>query len=78
MVTVWVTTFTIPGTSVWHCHILEHEDMMMTTTSPIGNPVVSDGMMRPIHIQANMPQTQLPWVGTLNNLNRLVTVQSGF
>ena len=78
MVTVWVATFTIPGNSVWHCHILSHEDMMMTTTSAIGNPVVSDGMMRPIHIQANMPQTQLPVVGNLSNLNNLVTVQKGF
>ena len=78
MVTVWVATFTIPGNSVWHCHILEHEDMMMTTTSPIGNPVVSDGMMRPIHIQANMPQTQLPMVDNLNNLTTLVKVHAGF
>jgi spore coat protein A len=78
MVTVWVATFNIPGNSVWHCHILSHEDMMMTTTSPTGLPVVSDGMMRPTHIQANMPQTQLPVVGTLSNLNKLVTVQKGF
>jgi spore coat protein A len=78
MVTVWVATFTIPGNSVWHCHILSHEDMMMTTTSDIGNPVVSDGMMRPIHIQANMPQTQLPVVDNLNNLTTLVKVRAGF
>jgi len=80
MVTVWVATFTIPGNSVWHCHILEHEDMMMTVPNPAeGLPdVVSDGMMRPIHIQANMPQTQLPIVGNLANLNKLVTVRSGF
>ncbi len=78
MVTVWVATFTVPGNSVWHCHILEHEDMMMTTTSPEGNPVDSDGMMRPLHIQANLPQTQLPLVGNLSNLNRLVKVQAGF
>ncbi len=78
MVTVWVGTFTIAGNSVWHCHILEHEDMMMTTTSPAGNPVDSDGMMRPIHIQANLPQTQLPVVGSVANLNKLVTVRAGF
>jgi len=80
MLTVWVATFTIPGDSVWHCHILSHEDMMMTVPNPTaGLPdVVSDGMMRPIHIQANMPQTQLPVVGTLSNLNRLVAVQAGF
>jgi len=80
MVTVWVGTFTIPGNSVWHCHILEHEDMMMAVPNPTeGLPdVVSDGMMRPIHIQAKMPQNQLPIVGNLANLNRLVTVRSGF
>ena len=80
MVTVWVATFTIPGNSVWHCHILEHEDMMMTVDNPTPGlpPVVSDGMMRPIHIQKHMPQTQLPMVRNLHNLTLLVKVQAGF
>jgi spore coat protein A len=78
MVTVYVGTYTIAGDSVWHCHILSHEDMMMTTTSDIGLPVVSDGMMRPLSIRANTPQTQLPVIGTLNNLTSLVQVQAGF
>ena len=77
MVTVYVGTYTIPGDSVWHCHILSHEDMMMTTTSDIGNPVVSDGMMRPMSIRANTPQKQLPVIGNLSNLNKLVKVQAG-
>jgi len=78
MVTVYVGTYTIAGDSVWHCHILSHEDMMMTTTSDIGLPVISDGMMRPLSIRANTPQTQLPVIGTLNNLTSLVKVQAGF
>ena len=78
MVTVYVGTYTIAGDSVWHCHILSHEDMMMTTTSPTGLPVISDGMMRPLSIRANTPQTQLPVIGDLDKLTKLVKVQSGF
>ena len=78
MVTVYVAKFTIPGDSVWHCHILSHEDMMMTTTSPTGLPVKSDGMMRPTHIAAGIPQKQLPVVRNLNNLDKLVAVPAGF
>jgi hypothetical protein len=63
---------------VWHCHILSHEDMMMTTTSPTGMPVISDGMMRPTHIAAGIPQKQLPVVRNLNNLDKLVAVTAGF
>lgn len=55
-ITAWVGTFTIAGRSVWHCHILSHED----TT-----------MMRPIEI-GSAPQTGLPWVFTRVNLDRLV------
>ena len=78
MVTVYVGTYTIAGDSVWHCHILSHEDMVMSTTSPTGLPVNSDGMMRPLSIRANTPQTQLPVIGDLDKLTKLVTVQSGF
>ena len=78
MVTVYVGTYTIAGDSVWHCHILSHEDMMMSTTSPTGLPVNSDGMMRPLSIRANTPQTQLPVIGNLNNLTSLVKVEAGF
>ena len=47
MITVWVGTYTIGGTSVWHCHILSHEDAFMME------------MMRPL-VVGNAPQTQLP------------------
>jgi spore coat protein A len=55
-ITAWVGTFTIGGRSVWHCHILSHED----TT-----------MMRPIEI-GSVPQTGPPRVFALANLDRLV------
>ena len=80
-VTVYVGTFNVPGDSVWHCHILSHEDMMMNVPAnpALGLPAVnSDGMMRPIHVQANLPQNQLPLVGTLANLNKLVKITVGF
>jgi spore coat protein A len=54
--TAWEGTFTIAGGSVWHCHILSHED----TT-----------MMRPILV-GNTPQTGFPRVLTLRNLDQLV------
>ena len=60
-ITVWASTFTIgtDGVSVWHCHILSHEDNAM---SP---------MMRPLAV-GTTPQTQLPKVGSLNNLDALI------
>ncbi|MGW2375419.1 multicopper oxidase family protein [Kitasatospora sp. NPDC001683] len=62
-ITAWVGKFTVPGTAVWHCHILPHEDGT-TTNGKIE-------MMRPLVIGSE-PQTQLPRVGTLERLDRLV------
>lgn len=58
-ITVWVGRYTIGGASVWHCHILSHED---------GMPI---GMMRPL-VVGTAPQTQLPLVGNLTRLERLL------
>ncbi|MDA3627291.1 multicopper oxidase domain-containing protein [Saccharopolyspora sp. WRP15-2] len=55
-ITAWVGRFTIPGTSVWHCHILSHED---------------GEMMRPLAV-GDAPQTQLPVVRDLSGVDRLV------
>jgi len=65
-ITVWVGAYTIAGTSVWHCHILSHEDGM--------DPMV--GMMRPLVVQTTTPQTQLPMIGTFSRLDNLIRVQS--
>jgi spore coat protein A len=58
-ITVWVGRYTIGGKSVWHCHILSHED---------GMPI---GMMRPLEV-GKAPQTQLPLTGNLARLDRLL------
>jgi spore coat protein A len=65
-ITVWVGAYTIAGTSVWHCHILSHEDGM--------DPMV--GMMRPLEIQNTKRQTQLPVIGGLSRLDQLIRIQS--
>ena len=55
-ITAWVGTYKIGGTSVWHCHLLSHEDT---------------SMMRPLTI-GTTAQTGLPWVYTRANLDKLV------
>ena len=57
-ITVWVGKYTIGGKSVWHCHILSHEDATIQ-------------MMRPLEVGAR-PQTQLPLVLTQARLDRLL------
>jgi spore coat protein A len=57
-ITVWVGKYTIGGTSVWHCHILSHEDAAIE-------------MMRPL-VVGTAPQTQLPFVRTIGHLDQLV------
>ncbi len=57
-ITVWVGKFTIGGASVWHCHILSHEDAAIE-------------MMRPL-VVGTAPQTQLPRIVTLSRLDQLV------
>jgi FtsP/CotA-like multicopper oxidase with cupredoxin domain len=60
-ITVWVGKYTIgtDGVSVWHCHILSHEDNAMAP------------MMRPLAV-GTKAQTQLPRVGTLTRLDARV------
>jgi spore coat protein A len=58
-ITVWVGQYTIGGTSVWHCHILSHEDGAMVM------------MMRPL-VVGTATQTQLPIIGTQERLDRLI------
>jgi len=60
-ITVWAGNYTIgtDGVSVWHCHILSHED---SATSE---------MMRPLAV-GKKPQTQLPKVGSLKKLDTLI------
>lgn len=58
-ITVWVGRYTIGGTSVWHCHILSHEDSSIVE------------MMRPL-VVGNKPQTQLPVIVTQTRLDRLI------
>jgi spore coat protein A len=58
-ITAWVGRYTIGGTSVWHCHILSHED---------GMPI---SMMRPL-VVGTATQTQLPWVGSQMRLDQLI------
>ncbi|BAU84804.1 hypothetical protein SLA_3903 [Streptomyces laurentii] len=62
-ITAWVGTYTIPGTSVWHCHILSHEDGAST-----GGAIE---MMRPLVI-GSAPQLRLPLVLSQARLDRLV------
>lgn len=62
-ITVWVGRYTVPGTSVWHCHIMSHEDGAYT-----GGEVE---MMRPLSIGPT-PQLQLPLVGTEQHLDELI------
>lgn len=57
-ITVWVGTYTIAGTSVWHCHILSHEDAAIE-------------MMRPL-VVGTAAQTQLPFVLNLHRLDQLI------
>jgi spore coat protein A, manganese oxidase len=62
-ITVWVGRYTIAGVSVWHCHILSHEDGATT-----------DGgveMMRPLAV-GHTPQTQLPLIVDQNRLDELI------
>ncbi len=58
-ITVWVGQYNIGGTSVWHCHILSHEDGAMVM------------MMRPLAV-GSATQTQLPVVLTQARLDRLI------
>jgi spore coat protein A, manganese oxidase len=58
-ITVWVGKYTIGGTSVWHCHILSHEDSAIQE------------MMRPL-VVGNTPQTQLPLIITQARLDTLI------
>lgn len=62
-ITVWVGTYTIPGTAVWHCHIMSHED-----------GAASGGeaeMVRPLSVGFT-PQLQLPLVGSQRHLDELI------
>jgi spore coat protein A, manganese oxidase len=58
-ITVWVGQYTIGGTSVWHCHILSHEDGAMVM------------MMRPL-VVGSAVQTQLPVIGNQSRLDQLI------
>ena len=58
-ITVWVGRYTIGGTSVWHCHILSHEDSSIVE------------MMRPL-VVGDKAQTQLPVILTQARLDRLI------
>ena len=58
-ITAWVGRYTIGGASVWHCHILSHED---------GDVMM---MMRPL-VVGTAVQTQLPLVLTQGRLDRLI------
>ena len=60
-ISVWVGQYTIGGASVWHCHILSHEDGM--------DPMI--GMMRPL-VVGSATQTQLPVIGTQKKLDQLI------
>ncbi|MEV1244226.1 multicopper oxidase family protein [Nonomuraea sp. NPDC050022] len=62
-ITVWATKFTVGGSSVWHCHIMSHEDGAST-----GGAIE---MMRPLVI-GNKPQTQLPLVHDQVQLDELI------
>jgi spore coat protein A, manganese oxidase len=58
-ITVWVGRYTIGGVSVWHCHILSHEDSSVVE------------MMRPLAV-GDAVQSRLPTVGTLGRLDQLI------
>jgi spore coat protein A, manganese oxidase len=58
-ITAWVGRYTIGGTSVWHCHILSHED------------AEGHEMMRPL-VVGDDAQTQLPLVANAMALDRLI------
>jgi spore coat protein A len=60
-ITVWVGKYTTgtDGVSVWHCHILSHEDNAMAP------------MMRPLAV-GTKPQTQLARVGNQSRLDTLI------
>lgn len=62
-ITVWVGQYNIGGTSVWHCHILSHED---------GDGMVM--MMRPL-VVGSATQTQLPLIVTQARLDKLIRQQ---
>ena len=61
-ITVWVGQYTIGGVSVWHCHILSHEDGAMVM------------MMRPM-VVGSATQTQLPVILTQARLDKLIRQQ---
>jgi FtsP/CotA-like multicopper oxidase with cupredoxin domain len=63
-ITVWIGQYTIGGLSVWHCHILSHEDSSI------------EEMMRPLEVGATA-QTQLPVVQTSERLDQLVRQGAG-
>lgn len=58
-ITVWVGQYTIGGTSVWHCHILSHEDSSIVE------------MMRPL-VVGTKKQTQLPLIHNQMRLDDLI------
>ncbi len=63
-ITAWVGKYTVgtgDTTSVWHCHILSHEDN------------VEHPMMRPLQVGTAV-QTQLPKVQSLGRLNALIRI----
>ncbi|MEV4111369.1 multicopper oxidase domain-containing protein [Nonomuraea sp. NPDC049695] len=62
-ITVWAGKFTVGGSSVWHCHIMSHEDGAST-----GGAIE---MMRPLVI-GNKPQTQLPLIHNQVRLDKLI------
>jgi len=62
-ITVWVATFTVSGNSVWHCHIMSHEDGAST-----GGAIE---MMRPL-VVGDTPQTQLPLIQNQVKLDQLI------
>jgi spore coat protein A len=49
-ITVWVATYTIGGSSVWHCHILSHEDgahVLMMRPLVVGSTDAAAGGWKP-------------------------------
>lgn len=46
-VTRIVVVFDLPGTYVWHCHILSHEDNMMIRELVVGNGFAVEDYLNP-------------------------------